>query len=167
MALTGILGDVTRSRISGVLYEREPELLDSDAPSEVQAFEALVRGAAISVVLLTGADPPAGSIRDLAVEAIVLETGSAIEYAVVPEQQEQGQDGRGYYLHQRYLEKLAELRAIIGALPGGVIPPDGEPVRSAVIGLPAARMPAALPYPDPVLVRGVTYADPAARWRNP
>lgn len=165
MALTGILGDITRERLSGVLYERDPELLSSDVPAEVTRYEALVRGAAVSVVLLTGVDPPAGSIRDLAVEAIALETGSAIEYAEYPEQQAQGDDGRGYYLHQRYLEKLAELRGIIAALPGGVIPDDGEPIRS--VGLPRARMPEPLPYPGPVLVRGVTYADPRRLWEHP
>jgi hypothetical protein len=166
MALTGILGDITRERVSGVLYEREPELLTSDAPVEVGAYEALVRGAGISVILLTGPDPPAGSIRDLAVEAITLETGSSIEYAVYPEQQVQGEDGRGFYLHQRYLEKLAELRAIMAAA-GGVVPPDGEPLPTAGMGLPRARMPEPLPYPDPVLVRGVSYADPRAYWEQP
>jgi hypothetical protein len=166
MALTGILGDVTRERVSGVLYERDPELLNSDVPAEVAAYEALVRGAAVSVVLLTGLNPPLGSIRDLAVEAIALETGSAIEYAEYPEQQVQGEDGRGYYLHQRYLEKLADLRGIIAALPGGVIPDDGEPIRGGT-GLPRARMPAPLPYPDPVLVRNVSYVDTRARWEHP
>lgn len=166
MALTGILGDITRERVSGVLFERGPELLDSDVPAQVTAYEALVRGAAVSVVLLTGANPPVGPIRDLAVEAIALETGSSIEYAEYPEQQAQGDDGRGYYLHQRYLEKLAELRAIIAGLPGGVIPPDGMPL-PATVGLPRARMPEPLPYPDPVLVRGVSYADPRAPWMRP
>lgn len=165
MALTGIRGDVTRNRISGVLLERDPELLDGDVPAQVEQYENLVRGAAISVVLLTGADPPTGSIRDLAVEAITLETASAIEYAEYPEQQVQGEDGRGYWLHQRYLEKLAEVRQII-ADAGGVVPPDGEPVRPTGHVIPRGNFPAALPYPDGARVPGVTYADPRILWGN-
>lgn len=165
MALTGIRGDITRERLSGMLLERDPELLDGDVPEQVTQYENLVRGAAISVVLLTGADPPTGSIRDLAVEAISLETASAIEYAEYPEQQVQGEDGRGYWLHQRYLEKLGELRQIIDDA-GGEVPPDGEPVRPRRHGIPLGNFPDPLPYPDGARVPGVTYADPRIIWGN-
>lgn len=155
MPLTGLLGDVTRESVAEKLHQRRPAILHSDVPEQLARFEQRVRGASLAVRILIGSDPPAGTIRDLGAEAIALETASATEYAEYPEQQVQGADGRGYFLHQRYLEQLALLERII-ADAGGVVPPDGEPIPT-VAGRPTARFPAALPYPDPVQVRGVTY----------
>src|SRR5687768_15624007 len=124
MPLTGVLGDVTAEDLKGHLLERDPELLDSDVPRLVAAFEQLVKLAGADVRVVVGADPPAGPIRDLAVEAIAVETASLIEYAEYPEQQIQGGDGRGYFLHQKYLELLGTLRAWVAAY-GGTVPDDG------------------------------------------
>lgn len=123
MALEGMLSEVTQAKVRGLLDERDPIILDTEIPEEVERFEARVQGAAVQVLLLTGTNPPAGPIRDLAVEAIALQTGSEIEYATYPEQQAAGDTGRGYHLHQRYLELLGDLRRIIER--GGGIPDDG------------------------------------------
>ena len=84
MPLSGILGDVTQERLRGVLLERRPALLDAASPEQVAQFETFVRSAATEVVLLTGYDPPAGPIRDLAVDVIINETGSRIAYQLGP-----------------------------------------------------------------------------------
>lgn len=152
MALTGLLSEITKDRVSGVLLERQPLVLE-DEPDQVLPFEALVKGAAVQVTLLTGVDPAPGPIRDMAIEAIVLETGSKIEYASHPEQQRPGDTGRGYHLHQRYLELLAELRQLIRTLGG--IPADGG-AAGIVTGpaRPRGRFPERAGYPDPIQVRG-------------
>jgi hypothetical protein len=147
MALTGLLGDVTRDRVAALLHQRRPEILDTDVPEHLARYEARVRGAAVEVLLITGDDPAAGPVRDLAAEAIALEVASQTEYAEYPEQQVAGDEGRGYHLHQRYLELLSRLRSN----------------SSTGSGLPRARMPAPLPYPDPVLVRGFHYP---SRWSD-
>lgn len=118
-----ILGEVTQTMVAGLLQQRQPESLETEDVDQLARFADRVRGAAVEVVLLTGADPPAGPVRDLAVEAIALQTASEIEYAEYPEQQAQGLDGRGYHLHQRYLELLARLKEIISAVGG--VPEDG------------------------------------------
>ena len=110
MALEGILGDVTTEKVAGLLQQRQPEIFDPEDPDQVNRLEARIRGAAVEVLLLTGANPPAGPVRDLAAEAIALQTASEIEYAEFPEQQVAGDHGRGYHLHQRYLELLARLQ---------------------------------------------------------
>lgn len=118
MPLSEMLAEVTAPRVRSLLFERDPRVLDSD---QVTAFEDLVRGAAVQVVLLTGTNPPTGRVRNLAVEAISVQTASEIEYAAFPEQQAPGDSGRGYHLHQRYLELLAELRSTINGN-GGTVP---------------------------------------------
>jgi hypothetical protein len=146
-----MLAEVTQVRVQGLLNQRRPEILESTDPGPLDRYEARVRGAAVQVVLLTGLNPPAGSVRELAIEAIACQTGSEIEYAEYPEQQAAGDVGRGYHLHQRYLELLAELRRIIDNAGGGV-PPDGT---TGVSGRPRGRFPAPQPYPDPAYVRGI------------
>lgn len=134
--MVALFEDVTQSKVAGLLQQRRPEILETADPVEVAKFEARVRGAAVEVVLLTGVDPPSGPIRDMAVEAIALQTGSEIEYAEYPEQQAQGLDGRGYHLHQRYLELLARLNEIIADLGG--VPADGGTGHVFVGGSPPA-----------------------------
>jgi len=166
MALSGLLGDVTRESVAEKLHQRQPKILTSTDPEQLARFEARVTSASFAVRTLVGSDPPAGTIRDLAADTIALETASATEYADYPEQQVQGQDGRGYFLHQQYLERLALLTQIL-ADAGGVVPPDGEPVPT-VAGLPHATMPDHLPYPDPAYVAGVTHHLPDRdSWLNP
>jgi len=151
MALPGMLAEVTQTRVKGLLMQRQPEILDPTITAQVPVYEARVRGAAVEVVLLTGTNPPAGPIRDLAVEAIACQTGSEIEYAEYPEQQAQGDIGRGFHLHQRYLELLRRLQGILDDL-GGTIPDDGGEggLSVATNGTPRGRGPrASLPYPDP------------------
>jgi hypothetical protein len=140
MALDGVRGDVTQPVVGGLLQARRPAILDATDPAEVAKFEARVVGAAVQVVLLVGTDPDAGPLRDLAVEAIATETASQIEYAEFPEQQGPGDIGRGYYLHQRYLELLALLR---GYVESGTV--------TGVVGVPkpVGSFPAARAYPDP------------------
>ncbi|HXH77312.1 hypothetical protein [Nocardioides sp.] len=148
MALTGILEEVTRPRLSGGhLRERQSEILDSTVAAVIAGFEELVRSSSLQVVLLTGPNPPAGPLRDLAAEIITLETASAIEYGEFPEQQVQGEDGRGYFLHQRALELLADLTRRIADL-GGVIPADGGSAGVSPGLSPLGSFPPALPYPD-------------------
>lgn len=146
MALTGILADVTPAKVKGLLLERDPRIL-TDA-TLVADFENLVRSAATQVVLLTGQEPPAGRVRGLALEAIAYQTASEIEYASYPEQQAPGEQGRGYYLHQRYLELLGELRAII-TTNGGTVPEGDGPLPVATQGRPRGRFPEPMSYPDP------------------
>lgn len=105
-----MLGEVSQTKVAGLLQQRRPAILDTENVDELAKFEARVRGAAVEVVLLTGADPDGGPIRDLAIEAIAMQTASEIEYSEYPEQQVAGDVGRGYHLHQRYLELLALLR---------------------------------------------------------
>lgn len=138
-----MLGEVTQTKVAGLLQQRRPAILETDNVEELAKFEARVRGAAVEVVLLTGLDPVEGPIRDLAVEAIALQTGSEIEYAEFPEQQVPGDVGRGYHLHQRYLELLARLRAIIDAA-GGQVPDDG-----GAGGVTTARSPLGC-FPEPL-----------------
>lgn len=122
--LAPLLADVTQTRVAGLLQRRRPDILNTEDADQVAKFEDRVRGAAVAVVLLTGPDPTAGPIRDLAVECIAAQAASGIEYAEYPEQQGPEQEGRGYYLHQRHLELLALLGRIIAGV-GGQIPDDG------------------------------------------
>ncbi len=140
MALDGVRGDVTQVKVAGLLQKRKPRLLTDDDPDQVARFEERVKGASVAVVLLVGEDPDAGLLRDLAAEAIAHETAAEIEYAEYPEQQTQGDVGRGYHLHQRYLELLAMLR---GYIESGTT--------SGVVGVPApvGSFPPARCYPDP------------------
>lgn len=135
MALVGVRGDVTQAKVAGLLQQRKPRILTDD-PEQITRFEERVKGASVTVVLLVGENPEAGLLRDLAAEAIAHETASEIEYAEYPEQQTQGDQGRGFHLHQRYLELLAQLRAYVesGTTSGvvGVPSPVGsfpEPAR--------------------------------------
>lgn len=166
MALSGLLGDVTRVKVAELLHQRQPRILHSDVPEQLARFEERVKQAGIEVRIVVGDNPPAGSIRDLAAIAIALEAASQTEYADYPEQQVQGEDGRGYFLHQQYLERLATLRMIV-ANAGGVVPADGEPVRPTTAGLPRSRGPLPGIYPDPVQVRGINYPHERARWEIP
>lgn len=156
MALVGVLGDVTQETVRGSLLERNPELLDSAVPRLVVAFEQLVTLAGAEVRIVVGPNPPAGPIRELAALAIATETASLIEYAEYPEQQLQGGDGRGYFLHQKYLELLGSLRAWVAAH-GGTVPDDGGVAPAPLQGLPRARFQGPTPYPDPAIVRGVSH----------
>lgn len=165
MALTGMLAEVTADRLKGPLQQRTPELVESDVPEHLVRLEGLVRGASVRVVLLTGPDPVPGAFRDLAVEAIVLETASRIEYAEFPEQQTPGDEGRGWHLHQQYLELLGEIRAIVDSN-GGTPPSDGGAGPAIAGGLPRATFPAPMAYPDPIQVRGFG-ANVARRYQDP
>lgn len=166
MALSGMLGDVTQTRVRGLLEERDPRILDESIPDEVARFEARVQGAAVEVVALIGTDPAAGPLRSLAVEAITRQTASEIEYAEYPEQQNAGNIGRGYSLHQRYLELLARIQAIVTAT--GI--PNGDGTLTPSATAPSGSFPPADPYPDVVLGdpeldawrgrRGLTYGWP-------
>lgn len=162
MALVGVLGDVTQEEVKGSLLERDPELLDSDVPRLVVAFEQLVKLAGAQVRVIVGTDPPAGPIRELAAQAIAVETASLIEYAEYPEQQIQGEDGRGYFLHQKFLELLGTLSAWVASY-GGTVPEDGGVAPAPRQGLPRARFQGASPYPDPVIVRGVSHPSGVVR----
>lgn len=162
MALVGVLGDVTQEEVKGSLLERDPELLDSDVPRHVVAFEQLVKLAGAQVRVIVGTDPPAGPIRELAAQAIAVETASLIEYAEYPEQQIQGEDGRGYFLHQKFLELLGTLSAWVASY-GGTVPEDGGVAPAPRQGLPRARFQAASPYPDPAIVRGVSHPSGVVR----
>lgn len=155
MALSGLLVEVTRVMVANQLHQRQPVILHSDVPEQLARFEQRVRAASIEVRVLVGLDPPAGPFRELAVELVALETASATEYADYPEQQVQGEDGRGYFLHQQYLRLLERLQKMLDDA-GGVVPPDGQPVLPTA-NLPRARFPDPSVYPDPVLVPGVTY----------
>lgn len=136
--LTGLRAEVTQARVSGLLQKRQPAILDSGNADEVEKFESLVRGAAVEVVLLTGDDLPADSpLRELAIEAIAAQTASSIEYSNYPEQQAPERDGRGYNLHQRYLELLARLRAELDTASGTTGPIGNYPPAEA--------------YPDPIM----------------
>lgn len=157
MPLPGMLAEVTRTRVKGPLQQRQPEILE-DIPELLPVFEGRVRGAAVQVVLLTGLDPIPGAVRDLAVEAITLQTASAIEYADYPEQQVPGSDGRGYHLHQRYLELLEQLRVIINNA-GGQVPPDDALDNTTGGPSPVGSFPCApAPYPDPVERPGTSWS---------
>lgn len=155
MALSELLQEVTRVKVAQVLHQRRPGILHTDVPEQLARFEERIRQASIEVRILVGEAPPAGPFRELAVQASVLEAASLTEYADYPEQQVQGEDGRGYFLHQQYLALLARLQGMINDA-GGVVPPDGQPV-APTAGLPRARMPEPGIYPDPVLIAGVTY----------
>lgn len=126
MALLGVRGDVSQEKVAGLLNQRRPRILDSEDSEQVTRFEERVRGAAVTVVLLVGEEPAEGLLRDLAAEAIANKAASEIEYAEYPEQQTQGDVGRGYHLHQRYLELLAQLTAYIQS-----------GTTSGVVGVPA------------------------------
>lgn len=141
MALVGVRGDVTQDKVRGLLQQRNPRILDTD-PGQVARFEERVIGAAVMVVLLIGEEPAPGPLRELAAEAIANETAALIEYAEYPEQQTQGDAGRGYHLHQRYLELLAQLRAYVES-----------GTTSGVVGVPGpvGEFPPAPAYPDPAL----------------
>ncbi len=143
MALDGMLDEIDETKIKGLLLRREDPMVFE----ETDVFEARVRGAAVEVVLLTGDDPDDLAIRALAVEAIAVQTASAIEYAEFPEQQAQGDTGRGYHLHQRYLELLQRLQSLVDAGHG---PDDGEalPTTPAPVG---SFPPAYRPIFDPAV----------------
>lgn len=156
MALPGMLAEVTQSRVAAHLVKRDPEIIDADIPEQLPIFEDVVRGAAVQVVLVVGEDPIPGRVRNMAVEAVALEAASQIEYASYPEQQSTGDTGRGHYLHQRFLELLAELRRIVEDN-GGVVPDDDQVIPVASAPRPRARFPEARRYPDPVIIRGNPY----------
>lgn len=130
--LSGLLADVTREKVAGLLEQRQPDIITSDDPADIARFEARVTGAGVEVIFIVGADRPASPLRTLAVEAIALQTASEIEYAEFPEQQAPGDEGRGYHLHQRYLELLAQLRQWVsagggdGGMSGGGLAPSGS-----------------------------------------
>lgn len=130
MALDGLLGEVTHARVQAHLHERQPDVLEEDVPEQVALFEALVKGAAVRVTLMTGPEPQDQQLRNLAVEAIALEAASIVEYASYPEQQAPGNEGRGYHLHQRFLELLGVISSLVvaggGVVPGGAQAPLGD-----------------------------------------
>ena len=70
MALTGVRADVDQAKVSGLLQARQPDILDAGDPEQIERFEARVRGASVTVVLLAGEDPTQGLLRDLAAEAM-------------------------------------------------------------------------------------------------
>lgn len=146
-----LLEDVTSAKVAGLLQERQPTILD-DTDEARARFAARLRGAAVEVLGLVGGNPPAGITRDLAAEAIAFQVASEIEFAEFPEQQAPGDDGRGGYLHERYVELLKRLKEILddndGVVPPGELPTRRRPGRSR------ARFPAPEEYPDPVVVRG-------------
>lgn len=144
MALAGVRGDVTQDKVAGLLQERRPGILDATDPEQVARFEARVTGAGVLVVLLVGVEPAAGLLREMAAEAIALETAAEIEYAEYPEQQTPGDTGRGHHLHQRYLELLAQLRSYIET-----------DTASGVVGVPApvGNFADAACFPDPADLR--------------
>lgn len=107
--LPPLLADVTQTRVAGLLQRRRPNILDVEDQEQVARFQDRVRGAAVEVVLVIGTDPAPGAMRDLALETIACQVASSIEYAEWPEQQGPEREGRGYYLHQRYLELLTRL----------------------------------------------------------
>jgi hypothetical protein len=148
MALDGILGDVDQVAVAGLLQQRRPLIVEKGDPVQEERFAERVRGAAVLVLPLTGPDPAPGPVRQLALEAIALETGSAIEYAEFPEQQGQGLSGRGYFLHQRFLELIANLTSMV-TLAGVVLQADGSvytPVLMKRAQTPVGDFPP--PYPD-------------------
>lgn len=149
MPLSGMLADVTQVKVASLLNQRRPDILDASIPEEVALFEATVESASVELLFLVNEDPPSGAIRRLAVEAIALETASLIEYAQYPEQQAPGETGRGYHLHQRYLELLGRVRELVNAA-GGVVPADGGTPVLLQGGRPRARFPEPMGYPDPV-----------------
>ncbi|SDC46067.1 hypothetical protein [Nocardioides lianchengensis] len=122
MALTGLAAHVTKESIAKLLLGRSPDLLDEDVPED--RLDEWVRGVAAKVVPYVGTNPPEGAPRDIALDAIAYEVASEIEYSLFPEQQEQGNIGRGYHLHQKYLEMLAQLGTFPTEGPG-VIPGPG------------------------------------------
>lgn len=155
--LAPLLAEVTQTRVAGLLQRRQPAILESDDTEQEARFQDRVRGAAVEVVLLTGPDPTEGPIRDLAVEVIALQAASSIEYAEYPEQQAPGDTGRGYHLHQRYLELLARLREIIvGA--GGQVPDDGGTGGVSTSRVPLGSFPEPLPEID--AERSYCYREP-------
>ncbi|BBH17498.1 hypothetical protein Back2_17850 [Nocardioides baekrokdamisoli] len=144
-----LVDDITQTKVAGLLEEREPAILTSTDSDEIARFQARVLGASVYVRVLTGGDPPAGPIRDLAVEAIAVQTASEIEYAEYPEQQAPGDPGRGYHLHQRYLELLGQLTNLIKNLGG--IPTDGGANGVNITPRPRGNFPPAECYPDRVI----------------
>lgn len=146
--MTDLRRDVTQAMVAVLLQERRPPTLEVE---QFAKFSSRVDGAAVEVVLLTGYTPPEGPIRALAVEAIACQTASEIEYAEYPEQQSTGDVGRGWHLHQRYLELLARLREVIEGH-GGVIPDDGgeQPVPATTVPRPQGNFPPPRAWPDPI-----------------
>lgn len=143
MALQELLADVTVPMIRSHLLERPLEILETDPPNA--DLEARIAGAAVEVLLITGPDPQSARVRALAVEAIAVQTASELEYTAFPEQQAPGDTGRGYLLHQRYLELLKRLQSLAdsGSIPGTETPPS--------VARPVASFPPPQPMPDPSL----------------
>jgi hypothetical protein len=121
MALEGLAAGVTKPMVAKLLLGRAPDLLDEDVQDE--RFEEWVRGVSAKVVPTAGTNPAPGFRRDIALEAISYEVASEIEYSLFPEQQAPGDVGRGYHLHQKYLELIAQLASIPTDEPGVIAGP--------------------------------------------
>lgn len=136
MALEGLAAEVDIQQVHALLLARQPAILDADT-EEYALLEAEIKGITTEVVAVTGAEPPEGPYRDLAVRAIEVGVAAQIEYALFPEQQ-LGDGSRGAMLTARYEALLARLGASADA--AGTLPTIGRPVGS----FPVARA-----YPDP------------------
>ncbi|MDI6911477.1 hypothetical protein [Nocardioides sp.] len=123
MALEGLAADVDVQQVHALLLARQPAILDP-ASEEYALFESEVKGITTEVVAVTGAEPPAGAYRDLAVRTIEIGVAAQIEYALFPEQQ-LGDGSRGAILQARYERLLAQLGASSSA--GGDVPTTPVP----------------------------------------
>lgn len=134
-----LIDAVTKAMVKVHLVERDPALIDR-VDGVTPMFDTLRTAVGVQVTVIVGTDPAIGPLRDLAMQAIAYEVASQFEYACFPEQQTAGNIGRGWSLHQRFLEMLTTLK---GASSGTGVGALGS-------GQPSAIFPArTTTYPDP------------------
>lgn len=139
MPLTGLAAEVTKANVGILLAERAPDLLDKTyGTPPAPMFEAFVQQIAAEVIPVVGSNPT-GATRTLALQAIAYGVASNIEYSEFPEQQSQGNSGRGYYLKLKFNDLMTTLR--------GMPSSSSDAIAS---GISRGSFPPASVYPDPL-----------------
>lgn len=139
MPLTGLAAEVTKANVGILLAERAPDLLDKTyGTPPAPMFEAFVQQIAAEVIPVVGTNPT-GATRALALQAIAYGVASSVEYAEFPEQQAQGNIGRGYFLKLKFNDLLNTLR--------GMPSTSADTIRA---GVSRGSFPPASTYPDPL-----------------
>lgn len=118
MTLEGLAADVDVQQVHALLLARTAPLPE-EGSEERPLYEATVRQVTAEVVAVTGGEPQ-DAYRGLALAAIALGVAAQLEFALFPEQQGLGTDGRGAALQRRYealLVRLGTSAAAAGSIP--------------------------------------------------
>lgn len=129
MTTTKLIDSIDIEDVRHLLVSRSTSFIRDDDPK----YLGILKGVATEVISIVGANPPAGTVRDLAEWAITLGVAAFVDESIAPEQvldDDQGSTGSSI-LQRKYLAVLAQLRGLPasgeeGALPANVLLPLGS-----------------------------------------